>query len=98
MNIPSDISKHIEEQAEIKAKKRAIEATKLLAEEITTSGDLTVPAPNGGVITLNGPWLEQLQASIVNASRDRLQKEELETFIAESEELVLQRLKEKKTK
>jgi hypothetical protein len=95
LNIPTEISKHIEEQAEAKAKKRAIEATKILAEEITTGGDLNVPAPNGGVITLTGAWLEQLQSSIVNSSRDRFQKEELDKFVADAEKLVEERAKKK---
>jgi hypothetical protein len=95
MNIPTEITKHIEEQAEVKAKKRALEATKILAEEVTARGDLNVPAPNGGVITINGVWLEQLQASIINSSRDHFQKIELDAFL-EQADAALAGLKPKK--
>jgi hypothetical protein len=88
MNIPTEITKHIEEQAQLKANKRAVEATRVLAEEVTARGDLTVPAPNGGVMTVNGAWIEQLQTAIVNSSRDHFEKLELDKFLEDSKAIL----------
>lgn len=96
MNIPAEITSHIEKLADEKAKKHAQAAVRSLSEEIQKSGELNVPSVTGGTVAVNGAFVESLQSAIESASRDRFQKEEVAEFLKDSKELIEERAKDKK--
>jgi hypothetical protein len=92
MNIPSELESHIAARAEAKAKTNAQTVTGQLSAQIQKDGDLSISLA-GNTVIVNGQFIEALQQAIFTASMDRLQKEEVESFLKDADTVVAERAK-----